>query len=312
MAYKISVVIPCYKARETIAKALHSIAMQSMANEVEVVIVNDADHIYYDDIIRQFPDLDISYYLNEVNKGCGGARNTGIKNAQAEYICFLDADDQFTNSLALEIMYNRIKAEQADMLISVFESEMRCADGVAIRKMEQAVTWCHGKMYRKQYLLDNNLYFKENLRINEDAEFHQILVDLGAKIVEIPMATLMWRDNPKSVTHESLYRNKRVFVDAATEYLRDCAERGLAGDKVTLRVLQNIVVIYQYFNIVLDDTPENEEDYLSACREYWKLCEPIVANVDDDYITKVYCGIMKNFEIIPEISFKEFLGKIRS
>ena len=131
--YKMSVIIPCYNARDTIAKTLHSIAMQSIADEIEVVIVNDADGVDYSDILSRFTDLHIKYVINPENRGCGGARNIGVREASADFILFADSDDQLTNSLSLEIMYNRIVAEKADVLVSVFESEMRFKNGVAIK-----------------------------------------------------------------------------------------------------------------------------------------------------------------------------------
>ena len=310
--YKMSVIIPCYNARETIRATLHSIAMQSIANEIEVIVANDADGLRYSDIICDFPELDIRIVHNEVNKGCAGARNLGIRAAMADYITFIDADDCFTNCLALEVMYNRIVAEQADVLVSVFESEGRFDDGIVIKSMKNAITWCHGKVYRRQYLLDNNIFFDERLRLNEDCLFHQILFDGGAKVVEIPMVTLMWRDNPKSVTHESAYKNKRTFVDAVTYYLEDCAKRGLTGEKVKLRVCQNISVIYNYMNLVLDDYPEKEDDFFEACRNYWKLAEPILSEVDDEFITRVFLAVNKKAETIPNLTFVQFLDKIRN
>ena len=309
--YKMSVIIPCYNARATIAKTLHSIAMQSIADEIETVIVNDADGIGYTGILSRFPDLHIKYVTNSQNLGCGGARNTGVREASADYVLFADSDDAFSNCLALEIMYNRIVAEKADVLASVFESEMRFTDGVAVKQMKGAVTWCHGKVYRKQYLIDNNIFFDERLRINEDCLFHQLLFDNGAKAVEIPMATLMWRDNPKSLTHESLYKNKRTFVEAVTYYLEESVKRGLDKEKVTLRTLQNLCVMYGYYNIILDDCPENKEDYLSACREWWKLAENITNGVSDEYITKVFLAVNKTSEVIPSVTLQEFLDLIR-
>ena len=139
MAYKMSVIIPCYKATETLSKTLHSIAMQSISDEIEVVLVNDCDALYYGDIIARFyPDLHINYVCNPENRGCGGARNTGIRAAAAEYITFIDADDQFTNSLALEIMYNRIMAEKADMLFCYGELSRYIAAGAWKNGMENA------------------------------------------------------------------------------------------------------------------------------------------------------------------------------
>lgn len=310
---KLSVIIPCYKARETIAKTLHSIAMQTISDNVEVIIVNDCDGLNYNYTIdtASFGDLHIKYVVRDKNGGCGAARNTGIREATTPYVCFIDSDDMFVNPLALEIMYNRIVAEKADVLNSVFESEMRFSNGVAIKKMERQVTWVHSKLYRKQFLLDNNLFFKEELRLNEDVEFNQMVLDLGAKVCEIPMVTSLWRDNPNSVTHESLYKNKKSYVEAVTVYLQDCAGRKMDSSKVVLRTLQNLVVCYQYYTIIINDTPEMENDYLQACRTYWKLTEPIVNNVDDDYFTKVYCAIMKEFNAVPVIGFTQFLKLIQ-
>lgn len=308
---KIDVIIPCYKARDTIAKTLHSIAMQSIADDITVYIINDCDGMYYDDILYLFPELDIRYIKREENGGCGAARNTGIQNATADYITFIDADDCFTNCLALEIMLCRIKAAKADILVSAFEGEMRFDNGIGIKKIEHSPTWMHGKLLRRQFLIDNHLFFKENLRLNEDVEFNQTLIDLGAKSTEIPMTTLLWRDNPNSVTHESVYKNKRVFVDAVSEYIKDCNDRNIDRAKITHRVLQNLVVVYQYYNVVLDENPDMADDYLLACKDYWKLCEPIVANVEDEYITKIYASVMKGFELIPNITFVQFLNEIK-
>lgn len=308
---KIDVIIPCYKAKDTIAKTLHSIAMQSIASDIVVYIIDDNDNFNYNDIICNFPDLNIQYIKRNMNGGCGAARNTGIEYAKSDYIIFIDADDCFSNCLALEIMYNQIVVKNADALVSVFESEMRYQNGVLIKKMQRAPTWMHGKLLRRQYLIDNNLFFDESLRINEDVLFNQLFIDMGAKIVDIPMSTLLWRDNPKSITHQSLYENKKTFVQATLAYIGECVKRNICKDKKKLRVLQNLVVIYQYYNIVLDDCPENDDDFIFWCKKYWKACESIVSEVDDEYITKVYCGIMKDFKSIPNITFVQFLDRIK-
>lgn len=310
---KISVIIPLYNGRNTLKQTLYSIAMQSIIDETEIVIVNDCDGINYADILAKFDDLNIKYVTNPRNLGCGGARNIGIREASNSIICFVDSDDQFTSAITLEIMYNRIKAEGADMLAGAFESEMRQDNGIAIKKMERSPVWCHNKFYRRQFLLDNNLFFNENLRICEDTEFHQLLIDMGGKVAYTPFCGYLWRDNQKSVTHESLYKNKWWFVKAVTEYLRECKKRGLGGEKVVHRTLQNLAVCYVYYQIVLDDTPENKDDYLAACREYWKLADEITAGVSDEEITRVFLPIMKQqCSLIPSVTFMEFLDEIRA
>lgn len=308
---KITVAIPCYNAKDTLRATLHSIAMQSIADEIEVIVVNDCDNFGYVSIISCFPELNIKYIKHEVNKGCGGSRNTGIRNATGDYICFVDSDDQLTSSLSLEVMYGSIVKADADMLVSVFESEGRFTDGIAVKKMERVPTWTHGKLYRRQFLVENELYFNENLRLNEDAEFNQLVLDLGAKVVEIPMVTLTWRDNPKSLTHESLYKNKLTFIDACMEYIKDCNKRELMNERVVVRVLQNLDVIYTYYNIVLDDHEDKADEFLARCKEYWQLCKNIVADVDDEMATKVYLAVMKDFKSIPSVGYIEFLNELR-
>ncbi len=310
---KISVIIPLYKGHSTLKQTLCSIAMQSIINETEIVIVNDCDGVNYEDILAKFDDLNIKYVINPRNLGCAGARNTGIREASNSIICFVDSDDQYTNPLTLEIMYNKIKAEKVDMLAGDFESEMRQDNGIAIKKIEKSPVWCHNKYYRRQFLLDNNLFFNEKLRINEDMEFHQLFIDMGGKVTYVPFCGYMWRDNAKSVTHESLYKNKKLFVTASAEYIRDCEKRGMGGEKIVRRILQNLVMVYYYYQIVLDDTPENKDDYLAVCREYWKLADKYTANVSDEEITRVFLPIMKQqCSLIPSVTFMEFLDEIRA
>ena len=309
---KVSVIIPTYKARETISKTLHSIAAQSIVDDIEVIIADDADGERYDDIISKFADLNIKFVEQAINGGCGAARNLGLRNATADYVCFIDADDQWANPLAIELLYCTITLQQADAVRSTFLSEVRDEKGITIRKMEHTCTWVHGCMFRRQYLLDNNLWFSYKLRLNEDMLFNQLLVDGGAKIVEIPEITYCWRDNPKSVTHESIYKNKAVFVEACEEYIAECERRGMSGEKIATRVLQNLTVVYQYYNVVCDECEDRRDEFLALCKRYWKSCEPIVADVDDEWITKVYVSVMRGFEIIPSVGFMEFLSLIRA
>lgn len=309
---KVSVIIPTYKARETIAKTLHSIAAQSIVDDIEIVIINDHDGLDYSDILGKFSDLDIKYIVHSENQGCGGARNTGIREAKNSYIVFADSDDQWANPLAIELLYCAITSQKADAVRSAFLSEIRDEKGITIRKMEHTCTWVHGCMFRRQYLLDNNLWFSYKLRLNEDMLFNQLLVDGGAKIVEIPEITYCWRDNPKSVTHESIYKNKAVFVEACEEYIAECERRGMSGERITTRVLQNLMVIYQYYNVVCDECEDRSDEFLALCKRYWKSCAPIVSDVDDEWVTQVYVSVMRGFEIIPTVGFMEFLEMIRN
>ena len=54
--------------------------------------------------------------IHQKNKGLSAARNIGIENAKGEYILFLDSDDYWHDSSALNIIYSRLNVSNADIL----------------------------------------------------------------------------------------------------------------------------------------------------------------------------------------------------
>jgi glycosyltransferase involved in cell wall biosynthesis len=88
---KVSVVIPAYNAMTYLPKTLDSVLQQTFT-DFELLIVNDGST---DEIASWFTTVkdDRVRLISQANQGLPGARNTGIKEAQGEYIAFLDADD---------------------------------------------------------------------------------------------------------------------------------------------------------------------------------------------------------------------------
>ncbi|MGB3212576.1 MAG: glycosyltransferase family 2 protein [Desulforhopalus sp.] len=91
---KISVIIPIYKVENYIAQCLESVINQTIS-EIEILCVDDKSPDNSINIVKDYATEDnrIRIFQHESNKGLGAARNTGIENAQGEYIFFLDSDD---------------------------------------------------------------------------------------------------------------------------------------------------------------------------------------------------------------------------
>lgn len=94
----VSVIIPCYKCKGTISRAIASVAAQSEA-PTEVIIVDDASN---DDTAAFLEKMRVNYAPGWIriitlghNEGPGGARNAGWREATQRYIAFLDADDSW-------------------------------------------------------------------------------------------------------------------------------------------------------------------------------------------------------------------------
>ena len=87
---KISVVIPCHNARETIAAALLSVAAQDLAAH-EIILVDDSSS---DGSVEAARASGVLFELVEVSvRNAGAARNAGIARASGDWVAFLDADD---------------------------------------------------------------------------------------------------------------------------------------------------------------------------------------------------------------------------
>jgi len=102
-----SVVIPVYNKKPHIQRSLNSVLNQSYTN-FELIIINDASTDGSLEEIQKFSDPRIRI-LNRTKPGPGGyaARNLGIKEARADWIAFLDADDEWFPE-HLEIYFNLI------------------------------------------------------------------------------------------------------------------------------------------------------------------------------------------------------------
>lgn len=101
---RISVIIPLYNKEKSIARTIESILKQTL-QDFELVIVDDGSTDNSVDIVRGFND-DRIVLVQQKNAGPGAARNTGVRNAKADWIVFLDADDELL-LIALEY-YNSL------------------------------------------------------------------------------------------------------------------------------------------------------------------------------------------------------------
>ena len=90
---KFSVVIPLYNKEHYIEATIRSVLSQS-CKDFEIIVVDDGSKDNSLALAQKFEGGNIRVIAQE-NQGVSVARNTGILNAKGEYICFLDADDEW-------------------------------------------------------------------------------------------------------------------------------------------------------------------------------------------------------------------------
>ncbi len=100
---KISVIIPCHNAEQTIISSLQSVIQQEYRAD-EIIVIDDHSGDKSVDLIKA-SGIDVKLVCASVT-GASKARNEGIEAATGEWLAFLDADDiWYPNHLSRAIQF---------------------------------------------------------------------------------------------------------------------------------------------------------------------------------------------------------------
>lgn len=180
----ISIIVPVYNVEKYIVKCLESIVNQDY-KDFELLIVNDGTK---DDSIKlaneYLKDKDINYQIiNKDNGGLASARNTGIRNAKGDALVCIDSDDCISKDF-LSCLYDSLKDNDFSFCNFKYVKEQTCPFDsntntmlldkerlidVFLRRSINFVV--PSMMFRKDFLINNNLLFNENIRFSEDQPF---------------------------------------------------------------------------------------------------------------------------------------------
>ncbi len=112
----ISIIIPAYKCAKTIEKTVESV-FGSGLSDYEIVIVNDGSHDETDEVLRGLAErFDTVRVVEQENAGVSAARNRGIREAEGDYLLFVDADDTLEAG-GLAEGNGILKEQRPDMLL---------------------------------------------------------------------------------------------------------------------------------------------------------------------------------------------------
>ena len=261
---KLQILVPQYKETDEIIKPLlDSIALQQSVNfsEVGVIICNDGTDVHLSDSLISGYPFEVQYHI-EPHRGVSGTRNACLDYATADYVMFCDADDIFYQMCGLWILFREMEAG-FDSLISLFVEETRHPETKEILYInhEMDSTFVHGKVHRRQYLLDQKIRWNDNLTIHEDSYFNILCQNLGqnVKYCQTPFYLWKWRDasvcrhDPKYIlkTYRNMLDSNDALVD---EFLR----RGFL-DKAMFYSVMMIFDAYYTMNKPEWINQENEE-----------------------------------------------------
>lgn len=215
----VSVIIPVYNVEQYINATLRSVLDQTYSR-LEVLVVDDGSPDRSVHVCRQFTDSRIKI-IQQQNRGLAGARNTGIRQAQGEFLAFLDGDDLWRpNKLACHLEHlkrspqvgvsfsrSEFMDEQGNPLGTYLMPKLRNIDLEALFQGNPAGNGS-ASVFRRQTLdairytdtlhgMPEEFYFDERFRRSEDIEcLLRIAIQTSWQIEGIPEALTLYRVNP--------------------------------------------------------------------------------------------------------------------
>ena len=165
----LTVGVPAYKAENPICDALASIQIQTVKDNISIIIASDNPNDSYDFVKQRFPDLDIKILSCEKNGGPGVARQRALDACETDWITFMDADDIFINPISLERLISNITQNCIEVQ-GPFYQEIKEPNPQGLRMMPRndvGHPWVFGRMYNVRFLRDAGIGFS-SLRAMED------------------------------------------------------------------------------------------------------------------------------------------------
>ncbi len=173
---KISVIIPTYNRKKTLARAIQSVINQSLS-PFEILIIDDGSNDGTEEWVKEkFQNIK---YIYQNNRGVSSARNIGIENANGDWVAFLDSDDEWLPNK----LHEQVKTIESNPKIKFFHTnEIWIRNGVRVNQMkkhkkyggyifEKCLDICRvspSSVLIQKEVFDNIGVFDESLRVCED------------------------------------------------------------------------------------------------------------------------------------------------
>ena len=295
--YKVSVIIPVYNTKEFLRESFESIKNQTFDfNDLEIIFINDKSTDGSEEILMEFNDKYSNVFIyNSPNetKGPGSSRNIGIKKATSDYIIFFDSDDKMMPEY-IETIYDEITQNNVDLVKTSFMTSIKGVTfpiSQGIGRMEVShddVTvlmdynyfepWA--AIYRKKYLVEENIRFLEKFNVYESFIFtvEAIVKAKNGIIVLDDFMGQIWR-----MREEGLHNNTIKELDF--EYI--------------LQTLSEILVSVAHEN----QPQECVEKLAKFILSVWSY--DLALSKEPKEVINAFC-FAKGFKITPEVIDKVF------
>lgn len=228
----VSVIMPSYNAEHYIGEAIESVLCQTYKNW-ELLAIEDCSSDHTLDVIRSYQDERIRVFCNSENLGIADSTNRGILESRGKYIALLDDDDiAEKDRLMLQVAYLE-QHPQADILGG--RTTLIDEKGNVVERLKEprnnpkyikavllfsCMDFMNSTaMIRKEFILHNNLYYRNGCYGMQDYRFYMESSKIGT-ITTINEFLLRHRIHNNNETEKNLRDHKKERAEVYAQFQR--------------------------------------------------------------------------------------------
>ena len=296
---KVSFIIPVYNCENYLLKCVEGIK-NITAVDYEIILVDDGSKdqsgLICDRLSREDRRI---ICIHQENQGVSAARNTGLKAATGDYICFFDSDDEI-EARKLDIVLRKLEQEKSvDMVIFGLSFDYYhkkrlyhryellppltgvIDDKIWLRSLSDLYTtnalnpiW--NKIFRKEFLKEHNLYMREDMFLYEDLEYSICCMKHCGQILFEPEIIYHYRqseDEGNAGRRLAQIGHLYSLIDKIENVLNEMVRRKSPDNReeVVQNILMSLYVVLAREKIAISDKKQIRiicDDFADWCRTH--------------------------------------------
>ena len=256
-------------------------------DQFHVYLVHDGTEAFPERFFQRYPYKVDQYTIP--HGGVSKARNYGLDHATDTWVQFCDFDDMYTNCYALQGIM-KILDRDIDYMWTPFIMETMHNGKLFTKIQEENVVFVHGKYFRRQWLIDNDLRFPEGIHYSEDSAFCAIVNELAKRerrgMIKTGFPAYSWIVRPDSVSMDpkNIERNLLGFIERNFYVVEEFKRRGIPN---TLMIGRMFTDAYHAFHRADVKFPDHEAEFSKRARVY---LDQLHENSEEDMSRVMYAA----------------------
>ena len=345
---KISYIVTVFNLDKYVDECLQSV-IKNCQNDCEIIVVDDGSTDETGKICDNYSTTyDFVHVVHQENGGLANARNIGTRLANGEWLCFIDGDDYLLEDLTktareylredLDIVFfDNVSGKNSGEFVEISPDTLELFKVYAMyaspkykkepKFVNVHVTTQWAKFYRKQFLVENNLWSIESVVLAQDILFNLTVYAKNPRMGYIDKKFYHHRILFDSCCHR-YRRNYGQISDIFIENLYAILEKSYNNDEEMLNYSYNTIINLLTNNFMLNlcnennpaEESEREKEFLSIIQK--PRYELAINNCNFIFLTEFQQKILNyvrnvNFKVIDDMCRKEtkrkmFIGNLQN